>query len=233
MTARRPQTEAELVDFVRAIDTPAPESLQRSVLALIAAKSDARKSTLARVFGGRSLRFAPALAGVGVLAVVAVVLALALSTGGAGAGPSLHQTAALTLAAATQPPPRESQLNRGHLAVVVDGVAFPYWEEQLGWRSTGARADRLGGRGVTTVYYGDRSGRHIGYAIVAGRPAPRVSGGTTAWREGIPYRVKRERGIAVVSWLRDGHLCVVSGRGVDQATLLRLASWHGAGAVPA
>jgi hypothetical protein len=30
---------------------------------------------------------------------------------------------------------------------------------------------------------------------------------------------------AVVTWLRDGHLCVVSGRGVSSATLLRLASW--------
>ncbi len=31
--------------------------------------------------------------------------------------------------------------------------------------------------------------------------------------------------VAVVTWLRDGHLCVVSGRGVSSATLLRLASW--------
>jgi hypothetical protein len=33
----------------------------------------------------------------------------------------------------------------------------------------------------------------------------------------------------VVTWLRGGHLCVVSGRGVDRATLLHLASWtdHG------
>jgi hypothetical protein len=28
-----------------------------------------------------------------------------------------------------------------------------------------------------------------------------------------------------VTWLRDGHLCVLSGRGVSGATLLRLASW--------
>jgi hypothetical protein len=32
-------------------------------------------------------------------------------------------------------------------------------------------------------------------------------------------------GAAVVSWLRKGHLCIVSGRGVDGATLLALASW--------
>jgi len=33
------------------------------------------------------------------------------------------------------------------------------------------------------------------------------------------------RGAPVVTWLRDGHLCVVSGHGVSGATLLRLASW--------
>ena len=50
------------------------------------------------------------------------------------------------------------------------------------------------------------------------------------WRGGTPYRLLAENGVPVVSWLRDGHLCVISGRGVNGATLLRLASWddHGA-----
>ncbi len=50
------------------------------------------------------------------------------------------------------------------------------------------------------------------------------------WRGGVSYRLLTENGVAVVTWLRDGHLCVVSGRGVSSATLLRLASWsdHGA-----
>ena len=38
-------------------------------------------------------------------------------------------------------------------------------------------------------------------------------------------RLLTENGAAVVSWLRDDHLCVISGRGVSSATLLRLASW--------
>jgi hypothetical protein len=46
-----------------------------------------------------------------------------------------------------------------------------------------------------------------------------------AWRGGVAYRLLDEHGVAVVTWLRDGHLCVVSGRGVSSATLLRLASW--------
>ena len=36
----------------------------------------------------------------------------------------------------------------------------------------------------------------------------------------------RENGARLVTWLRDGHLCVVSGRDMDSATLLRLASWN-------
>ncbi len=46
-----------------------------------------------------------------------------------------------------------------------------------------------------------------------------------AWRGGVPYRLLTVNDRNVISWLRDGHLCVVSGRGVNSATLLRLASW--------
>ncbi len=46
-----------------------------------------------------------------------------------------------------------------------------------------------------------------------------------AWRGGVSYRLLSKNGAAVVTWLRDGHLCVVSGRGVSSATLLGLASW--------
>ena len=104
-------------------------------------------------------------------------------------------------------------------------MKFPYWDERFGWRSTGMRNDRIAGRAVTTVFYSDSHGRRIGYAIVAGTPAPRVGGGVALWRGGVPYRMLTDNGVAVVTWLRDGHLCIVSGRGVSSATLLRLASW--------
>jgi hypothetical protein len=41
----------------------------------------------------------------------------------------------------------------------------------------------------------------------------------------VSYRLLTENGAAVVTWLRDGHLCVVSGHGVSSTTLLKLASW--------
>ena len=52
-----------------------------------------------------------------------------------------------------------------------------------------------------------------------------------AWRDGVPYRLLSENGAQVISWLRDGHLCVVSGRDVSSATLLRLASWDDRGSL--
>ena len=46
-----------------------------------------------------------------------------------------------------------------------------------------------------------------------------------AQRDGTAYRMLTVAGAPVVAWMREGHLCVVSGRGVEGATLLRLASW--------
>jgi hypothetical protein len=43
--------------------------------------------------------------------------------------------------------------------------------------------------------------------------------------------VQQLHGATVVSWLRDGHLCVLAGRGVSGATLLAVASWQERGTV--
>ena len=226
MTERRPQTEAELVEFVRAIDVPAPHSLHREVEALIAGRSQpAIRGAATGARGARSLIPARRLAAVGGLAAAAVAVAIASSSGGGASALSLREASALTLQPATASAPTEDMSNHVQLRASVDGVAFPYWGEHFGWRSTGSRTDRVGGRAVTTVFYADAGGRRIGYAIVAGTPAPRSTGGAIAWRKKTPYRLLTENGTAVVTWLRDGHLCVVSGRGVSSATLLRLASW--------
>ncbi|HWX75294.1 MAG TPA: hypothetical protein VNZ05_08305 [Solirubrobacteraceae bacterium] len=226
MTQRRPHTEAELVEFVRAIDVPAPDSLHASVQALISEREATRYPLPLRARAALLRAFAsgPRLA-VAAGAVGAVALAIALSVGGGASGPSLRQAAALTLLPATSPAPAESSARRTELVATVDGVTFPYWERDLGWRSTGTRSDRLDGRAVMTVFYADRRGAQVGYAIVAGT-APRVSGGTVINRGGVAYRLLRENGAPVITWQRGGHMCVVSGRGVDAATLLLLASWH-------
>jgi hypothetical protein len=230
MSERRPQTESELADYLRSIDVRAPQELHRRIEALVAESDPARRrSSRARSRGTGSLRFKRGGAVAALAAITAAVVLVLVLAGGGAPALTLRQTSALTLRAATMTAPAESSVHPRQLAVAVDGVAFPYWEDRFGWRSTGARVDRLGGRTVTTVFYSDGRGRRIGYAIVAGTHAPAVSGGTIAWRDGTAFRLTRENGAPVVTWMRDGRLCVVSGRDVDSATLLALASWSDGG----
>ena len=217
--------QRRIAELLRSFDAPVPESLHRRIKSLVAS----HQSQFAPRSPRRGLgRFsALGLASAGVVAAAVVVVVIVVGLGGSGSAPtvSFGQAAASTLRAATLPAPPESQLHHAQLAVAVDGVPFPYWSERFGWRSTGSRTDRVDGRSITTVFYGDSSGRRIGYAILAGTTAPRVGGGVIAWRGGVSYRLLNENGAAAVTWLRDGHLCVVSGRGVSSATLLGLASW--------
>jgi hypothetical protein len=219
MSERTP-SEAELIERIRSIDVRAPQSLHDSVHSLLAERAAKR-----RRWGGLPfLLSGPRIAAAGALAAAALALALAFGLSGGGSAPSLRQTAAVTLSAATSGAPHESTIDRAALTAAVDGVSFPYWEDHFGWRSTGKRSDRIAGRRITTIFYADRHGRQVGYAIVSGLPAPRQPAGATAWRARVPYRLLNINGVTVVSWLRSGHLCVLSGRGVDGATLLRLAS---------
>ena len=217
------RAETELVEFVRSIDVRAPQSLHDQVQALVA---DASRRKGRRWMGRRrsparaSYAFAAALAA----AVAAIAIAIGLSGGGNGS--FIRQASALTLDRATAAAPSENPHRSGQLTAAVEGVAFPYWEDRFGWRSTGTRSDHVNGRAVTTVFYADRHGRQIGYAIVHGTPAPKQDRGGIALRGGTRYRVLQLHGATVVSWLRDGHLCVLAARGVDGATLLALASWQ-------
>ncbi len=216
-----PRTEAELVALVQASDARAPDSLHRQLDALVASHHRRRSRKL----------YAPPKRLLAMMAAAAAAGALvAALTGGGSPAVSLRQASALTLRSPTTGAPPESQTRRAELTAAVDGVPFPYWGERFGWHGSGARTDRLGGRSVTTVFYTDARGRRIGYAIVSGT-APATSGGAVVDRAGVRYRLLAENGASVVSWLRDGHLCVVSGRGVDRATLLRLASWGERGSV--
>jgi hypothetical protein len=229
MSESRPRTESELIEHVRSIDARAPAELHRRVGLLISAHAQDPDRRAVPARAGRSslgLGLAGALA---VAGVVAVALAIGLS-GSSGGAPTLtlRQASALTLSAPTAPAPAESQSDGAHLTAAVDGVPFPYWEDHFGWRSTGTRSARIAGRSVTTVFY-ENGGRRLGYAIVAGTPAPRLGGGTVAWRAGVPYRLISNGEAHIISWLRDGHLCVLSARGVDSATLLRLASFTDGG----
>jgi hypothetical protein len=220
-----PELEAALAEqqqavaMMAALDDRAPASLHREVEAMFAGKREMRTT------GGLSLarpRWALALgAAATATAVMAAVIAL---SGGTSSRLSVQRAATLALSSATSGAPAESKDHRAQLAASVEGVSFPYWKERFGWRSSGARGDRLAGRAVTTVFYTDTQGRRIGYAIVSGR-APATSGGTTITRWGVTYRVLAHNGATVVTWERGGHMCVMAGRGVSAHTLVSLASW--------
>jgi hypothetical protein len=223
MSERPARTESELIELVRSIDVRAPEALHHRVEELIAEQAPRSR----RRWPAQALGFlgAPrALAGAGAL-VAAVAVVLVLSVGGTGQSLSVSQAAALTLSPATGAAPAESPGGRAQLAAAVDGVSFPYWQERFGWQASGSRSDRVDGRTVRTVFYSDARGQRVGYAIVAGTPPPRASGGTVTRLGSTSYRLLNRDGATVVTWLRDGHLCVVSGRGVSANTLLALASW--------
>jgi hypothetical protein len=61
----------------------------------------------------------------------------------------------------------------------------------------------------TTVFY--RRGAHdIAYTIVSGKPLARA-----------PHA----NGLSAVTWLRRGHTCLLSGRGVTVDALVKLTAW--------
>jgi hypothetical protein len=238
--SRQPESrESELVDLIRGIDVRAPDSLHEAVDAMIAQRTSRAGRGFGRTRGerraqrsrprldrpGRAYGLRPRLAALGAIAAAVTALAIAIGTNGGSTTLSVHDASAPTLRAATSSAPRDSASNRAELAASVDGVAFPYWSKHFGWRATGMRSDRVDARPVTTVFYEGSRGRRVGYAIVGGNAPSQLSGGIVARRDGVPYRLLTVNGVAVVAWMRQGHLCVVSGRGVDGATLLRLASW--------
>jgi hypothetical protein len=211
--------ETELVERVRSIDVPAPPALHARIEKLVAehpSRGGARRGR-----PGRPLAWA---AGALAVAACAAILAVALSGGSSSGVPDVRSASALALRPATMGAPAESRGNGRTLTAAMDGVAFPYWEERFGWRTAGARVDHIAGRPVMTVFYANGKGQRIGYSIVGGTPPPQLSG-PTSWRRGTAYHVLSIDDRYAVAWLRSGRLCVVSGHGVEPATLLRLASW--------
>lgn len=214
MSAHRPESEPELVEMLHRSDVRAPAELHSRVGAMVAERSSRRRRPSP-----------PMLAGAAALVAVLAVLLILLLPGSSAPGPDVSETAALTGLAPTAGAPAESAGRPGQLVLAVDGIPFPYWDGTLGWRAAGARTDHIGGRAVTTVFYANSAGRRIGYAIVAGTPAPKLGGGVVLWSGDTSYHLLSEQGSHTVAWLREGHLCVLAGRGVSAATLLRLAGW--------
>jgi len=225
-------SEAELIELVRSSDVRAPDTLHNSVQALIATRTRAQRWRLALrrcdplARGVAVGRWGLVMAFVGLTATLVLVGAL---VAGGGRAFTVREAAVATLRPAMTAAPARDGNNPAELTAAVAGVAFPYWAGRFGWRASGERTDRVAGRTIITVFYVDGRGRRLGYAIVGDTRPPPLDG-AVAWRGRASFHLFMHAGAEAVAWLRTGHLCVVSGRGLDSTTLLRLASWSGGGA---
>jgi anti-sigma factor RsiW len=215
--AERFEKQRRAVAALRTVDERAPSWLRARV------EPESRRRRRRRISFSM-----PLAGGLAAGAAFAVLLALVLP-GGAG-GPSVVEASELAArpaeAAAPGPVPSEPAL----LDASAEGLAFPNWARELGWRATGRREDEIDGRRAVTVFY-EKDGRRIGYTILSGEPIDPPEEASTANREGVTLRGLSADGRVIVTWLRGGHTCVLSGTGVEAGTLLDLAAWQGKGAV--
>jgi hypothetical protein len=156
--------------------------------------------------------------------VIALVLVIVLLPSGALA-PTVAEAAELAALSATDPAPAPRPDAPALRDVGVDGVAFPAWAGEFGWRATGARSDDLDGRDATTVFY-ENGGRRLAYTIISG-DALEVPDGRTVIIADVAFTAIDDG----VTWERGGRTCVLTGQGVPAARLVELAGWRGDGGV--
>jgi hypothetical protein len=208
------------------------EKQRRAVAALGTVEERAPAWLRARVEPERRRRripFSLPLAG-GLAAGAAFALILALVLPGGAGGPSVVEAAELGAQLSEAPAPGPDPAQPELLDARAAGLAFPNWAEGFGWRAAGRRVDELDGRRAVTVFY-EKGGRRIGYTILSGDPIEPPEAARSAVRDGTTLHGLTADGRVIVTWLRGGRTCILSGAGVDAATLLDLAAWKGKGAV--
>jgi hypothetical protein len=160
------------------------------------------------------------------LATAATALALGL-VAGAGGGPSVAAVTSLSALPPAQPAPASegALLDRSF-----EGVTFPDWRREFGWRAIGARTDTVDGRRADTVFY-THEGHVIGYTVLAGDPVEPPRSASTVTRDGVELHRFRDGHRDVVMFERDGRTCVLAGHVIHRDTLAKLAAWQGDGSV--
>jgi hypothetical protein len=144
------------------------------------------------------------------------VLLLALPGTTGPTAPTVVRASAVALAQPTAPAPRAR--------LIADGtsIAFPDWTAR-GWPSAGVRHDRIDGRAVTTEVFGSYESGRLGYAIVSGVPLKWGAPARIVQQGGERYGLIRSGGARVVTWVQDGHTCVLASRSTPTSALLALA----------
>jgi anti-sigma factor RsiW len=217
------EKQRRAVAALRSVEAPAPAGLRARLEAERGSRAPAAR-------GPAAWLRRPALAGGLAAAATFALLLVFLLPGGAG-GPSVVEAAELSArpseASAPGPDPTQPKL----LAARAEGLPYPNWAEEFGWRATGRRVDEIDGRRAVTVFY-EKEGKRIGYTILSGEPLDTPENSRRAVRDGTTLRSLTGDGRVIVTWLRDGHTCVLSGSGAEPDVLLDLAAWNGKGAVP-
>jgi anti-sigma factor RsiW len=242
LLAADPQLEAELesqrqaVAIVRSLErVEAPSLLHRSIATQIAGEDQPAGTPAATTHpagprrGRRPARLRwQAAAAVALAAVAVLAVTITLTTGGSSptAAPTVLQASSAAQGSSTQAAPAESPHNQRLLAASAAGISYPYWGGRLGWRTTGARTDTVGGRTVTTVFYADHAGRRIAYSIVSGKALAVSSESPAIEFRGVRFQVVKAAGPTVVTWREAGHTCILTAQGVDTRALVRLAAWE-------
>ena len=208
---------------------------QHVAIAATRAIVERERAPLALRLHGRPLAQPPRrrrpVLGAGLVGAVGALIWLLFALGGSQVTLTVAQAAAVAArpAVVAVAEPRDDGVTLPHLRS--GGLPFPYWEDHFEWRAAGARTDRLRGRTLTTVFY-RRGGRQVAYTIVPGGRLPAMSGARMMVRAGTVVMSSSSGGELIVTWLRRGHTCVLSGHGVSLEALLKLAVWRGHGRIP-
>jgi anti-sigma factor RsiW len=214
--AASPQLQADLSAQRRALAALAEAADERAPSALRARLELARDPRPRRALPRRGWTAIP-------VAAVAAAAAIVLTVGSGPGAPTVAAAATLAFRAPLHPAGGVAANSDTLTWPTAGGLAFPDWRREYGFNATGARTDRLGDRVAATVFY-NQGGARIAYTIVsghalaAGAPASEsMVGGTRMWS----YTSK---GRAIVTWLRGGHTCVLSGAPALLSELQRLAA---------
>jgi hypothetical protein len=170
-----------------------------------------------------------AVAAATALAAFGAVVVIALTAGSSGV-PTVAEVAAAANRQATAPAPGRDARHPPLLRASFGGVAYPYWKQHFGWRTTGERTDTIDGRRARTVFY-QHTHHRIGYTVVSGKPLKRPAGAERLVVDGVEMYRYRDGRNTVVTFERNGHTCVLAGFVHFQTTLPKLASWNGRGAI--
>jgi len=222
--AASPELQAELATQRRALDilldVQAREGAPAALRARVNAERARRRPLLARRRGWAALGTA--------VAVAAALAAFFLIPGGVSGDTVIAEAAASQAQPPTAPAP--PALTRTLLDAEFSGVRLPNWLQEFGWRPVGARKDHIRGRDVFTVVYA-KQGKAVGYSVIGGPPLTPPANAVTTQVQGTPVKSFARNGRIIVTFVRGGHTCVVSGAKVPEATLRKLAGWKGEGTV--